>query len=356
MQDIYKLETHPLALSENMITGDKYRITFLTEGLIRLEYDEEGVFEDRPTQMVFFRDFPKADYRVVRTEDGIEVHTKRIHLIYNEKEFTSWGLSIQVKGNYSIWYHYGEEIHDLKGTVRTLDMVDGATELEHGILSRFGYSLVDDSRSQVLLPDGWIEPRRKGIKDLYFFGYGHDYKEALHDFYRLCGKTPMLPRFALGNWWSRYYKYSEESYNELMDKFQEKNIPFTVAVIDMDWHVTDVDPKYGSGWTGYTWNKELFPDPKRFLDGLHKRGMRTTLNVHPADGVQGWEEMYEDMAKAMGVDYENEDPVVCDPASPKFMEAYFKYLHHPREEEGVDFWWIDWQQGSNCKIEGLDPL
>lgn len=359
MQDIYKVETHPLALSENMITGDKYRITFLTEGLIRLEYDEEGVFEDRPTQMVFFRDFPKADYRVVRTEDGIEVHTKRIHLIYNEKEFTSWGLSIQVKGNlsayHSIW-HYGEEIHDLKGTARTLDMVDGATELEHGILSGFGYSLVDDSRSQVLLPDGWIEPRRKGIKDLYFFGYGHDYKEALHDFYRLCGKTPMLPRFALGNWWSRYYKYSEESYNELMDKFQEKNIPFTVAVIDMDWHVTDVDPKYGSGWTGYTWNKELFPDPKRFLDGLHKRGMRTTLNVHPADGVQGWEEMYEDMAKAMGVDYENEDPVVCDPASPKFMEAYFKYLHHPREEEGVDFWWIDWQQGSNCKIEGLDPL
>ena len=121
MQDIYKVETHPLALSENMITGDKYRITFLTEGLIRLEYDEEGVFEDRPTQMVFFRDFPKADYRVVRTEDGIEVHTKRIHLIYNEKEFTSWGLSIQVKGNlsayHSIW-HYGEEIHDLKGTAR----------------------------------------------------------------------------------------------------------------------------------------------------------------------------------------------------------------------------------------------
>lgn len=81
--------------------------------------------------------------------------------------------------------------------------------------------------------------------------------------------------------------------------------------------------------------------------------MHTTLNVHPADGVQGCEEMYVDMAKEMGVDYENEDPVVCDPASQKFMEAYFKYLHHPREAEGVDFWWIDWQQGSNCKVEGL---
>ena len=34
----------------------------------------------------------------------------------------------------------------------------------------------------------------------------------------------------------------------------------------------------------------------------------------------------------------------------------FKYLHHPNERNGVDFWWIDWQQGSNSKIEGLDPL
>lgn len=179
-----------------------------------------------------------------------------------------------------------------------------------------------------------LSQEKKGVSDLYFFGYGHDYKQALNDFYRLCGKTPMLPRYALGNWWSRYYKYSEESYMELMDKFDEKNIPFTVAVIDMDWHQVDVDPKYGSGWTGYTWNKKLFPDPKRFLGKLHDRGMHTTLNVHPADGVQGCEEMYVDMAKEMGVDYENEDPVVCDPASPKFMDAYFKYLHHPRELKG----------------------
>ena len=66
--------------------------------------------------------------------------------------------------------------------------------------------------------------------------------------------------------------------------------------------------------------------------------------------------MYRQMAETMGVDYEQEDPVSCDPADPKFLEAYFEYLHHPREKEGVDFWWIDWQQGNNTKIEGLDPL
>ena len=359
MQNIYRVETRPIALSENVVKGEKYRITMLTEGLIRMEYSEHGVFEDRATQMAFFRDFPETDYKILSNEDGIEIHTSRIHLIYNEKEFSSHGLSIQVKGNFSAYHsiwHYGERIYDLGGTARTLDEANGAIPLEHGVISKFGYSVIDDSKSHILLPDGWIEPRKKGVADLYFFGYGHDYKEALNDFYYLCGKTPMLPRFALGNWWSRYYKYTEESYMELMERFEEENLPFTVAVIDMDWHLVDIDPQYGSGWTGYTWNKEFFPDPKRFLKRLHDRGMKITLNVHPADGIQPHEEMYEEMAEAMGVDSKDKIPVICDPANSKFIEAYFKYLHHPREEEGVDFWWIDWQQGSNSKIEGLDPL
>lgn len=359
MQEIYQVKTRPVALKQNMVQGEKYRITVLTEGLIRLEYAEDGVFEDRATQMAFYRDFPEADYREKHTADGIEIYTSRIHLIYNEKAFSSNGLSIQVKGNasayHNIW-HYGEELHDLGGTARTLDTIDGALPLSNGIISKFGYSMLDDSKSQVILEDGWIEPRKKGIQDLYFFGYGHDYKDALKDFYYLCGKTPMLPRFALGNWWSRYYAYSEESYMALMERFDKEKLPFTVAVIDMDWHLVDIDPKYGSGWTGYTWNRELFPDPERFLKKLHDRGMHTTLNVHPADGVRGHEEMYEEMAKELGVDYEKEDPINFDLTDPKYLEAYFKYLHHPKEEEGVDFWWIDWQQGTNSKVEGLDPL
>ena len=359
MQNIYKMKTSPEASQENILKGERYRITMLTDGLVRLEYSEDGIFEDRATQMVINRDFPKTEYRVIRTGDGIEIHTDRIHLIYNEKEFSKNGLSIQVKGNFSAYHsiwRYSEPVTDLGGTARTLDEADGSIPLDHGVVSRNGFSLLDDSRSQVLLDDGWIEPRKKGIQDLYFWGYGHDYKTAVADFYRLCGKTPMLPRYALGNWWSRYYKYTEKSYLELMDRFEKEKLPFTVAVIDMDWHVVDVDPKYGSGWTGYTWNRDFFPDPARFLGELHRRGMKTTLNVHPADGVQAHEEMYRDIAEAMGVDYEHEDPVICDPANPDFLEAYFKYLHHPREEEGVDFWWIDWQQGSLCKVEGLDPL
>ena len=356
MREIFKVRTNPAACGENIVLGDCYRISVLTDGLIRLEYQENGHFEDRPSQMAWNRDFKPTQYRVIKTEDGIEILTKRIHLIYDEKKFSKNGLSIQVIGNlsayHSIW-HYSEEIHDLKGTARTLDEVDGSTELEHGVLSRFGYSVLDDGKSMLLTEDGWVEPRCGGGEDIYFFGYGHDYLECLKDFYYLSGRSPMLPRFALGNWWSRYYKYTEESYLALMDRFEREDIPFTVAVIDMDWHLVDIDPKYGSGWTGYTWNRSLFPDPKRFLQ---KRGMRTTLNVHPAEGVRGFEEMYPDMARALGVDWEKEDPINFDIADPAFLEAYLEYAHHPYEEMGVDFWWVDWQQGNNSKIPGLDPL
>ena len=91
MKDIYKVQTRPVALEANMVIGEKYRITMLTEGLIRLEYSEDGIFEDRATQMAFFRDFPETNYRLLHMEDRIEIHTSRIHLIYNEKEFSSHG-------------------------------------------------------------------------------------------------------------------------------------------------------------------------------------------------------------------------------------------------------------------------
>ena len=357
MEAIYRLPARPGAKAENTVTGDRYRITVLTEGLLRLEYSGDGIFEDRATQTVLNRDFPAVEYEVKETEEELILVTNRLRLTYNRKEFNPRGLMIQVygTGGGTTW-HYGDELHDLRGTARTLDGVDGACELGHGLISRQGFSVMDDSASLTLNADGWVEPRKKGVQDLYFWGYGADYLECLKDFYYLCGKTPMLPRFALGNWWSRYYEYTEESYLELMRRFDEEGISFTVAVVDMDWHLVHIDPKYGTGWTGYTWNPDFFPDPKRFMDKLHERGMKITLNVHPADGVRAYEEMYAAMAKELGKDISKEEPVAFEITDPAFLSAYFKYAHHPNEERGVDFWWIDWQQGGITKMEGLDPL
>lgn len=359
MEELYRIKTEGHAEDAAIIQGEKYRFTVLTEEMIRLEYCEDGKFEDRATQCVIDRKFKVPEYQVIENEESLEIITDKIHLVYNKQKFTDYGLSVQVRGNISVYHsiwHFGEEATDLGGTARTLDEADGAIELEHGIISRFGYGILDDSRSLVITEDGWVEPRKEDCIDIYFLGYGHEYEHCLKDYYHLTGKTPLLPRYALGNWWSRFYRYNDQEYKALMTRFEKEEIPFSVSVIDMDWHLVDIDPKYGSGWTGYTWNKELFPDPKEFMTWLHDHGLKVTLNVHPAGGVQAHEEKYKEMAEAMGRDWEKEEPVNFDVTDQKFLKAYFEYLHHPNEEEGVDFWWLDWQQGGLSKIPGLDPL
>lgn len=359
MEELYRIKTEGHAEDTAIIQGEKYRFTVLTEEMIRLEYCEDGQFEDRATQCVIDRKFKVPEYQVIENEESLEIITDKIHLVYNKQKFTDYGLSVQVRGNISVYHsiwHFGEEATDLRGTARTLDEADGAIELEHGIISRFGYGILDDSRSLVITEDGWVEPRKEDCIDIYFLGYGHEYEHCLKDYYHLTGKTPLLPRYALGNWWSRFYRYNDQEYKALMTRFEKEEIPFSVSVIDMDWHLVDIDPKYGSGWTGYTWNKELFPDPKEFMTWLHDHGLKVTLNVHPAGGVQAHEEKYKEMAEAMGRDWEKEEPVNFDVTDKKFLKAYFEYLHHPNEEEGVDFWWLDWQQGGLSKIPGLDPL
>lgn len=365
MKEHLKLVAHPKARKENMICGERYRVTLLTGSLVRLEYSPDSHFIDAATQTVLNRDFPEVAFSSKETEEGLEISTEYFRLFYDRKEFSGHGLSLSCSGvdpegktgGNRLKWHYGEKGNSLKGTARTLDEVNGACELEEGLIScKSGCVALDDSHTLLIREDGWVEPRQKGVRDIYLFAYGHRYREALKDFYYLCGKTPMLPRFALGNWWSRYYKYTEESYMELMDRFEREEIPFAVAVIDMDWHLVDIDPKYGTGWTGYTWNRKFFPDPERFLHNLHDRGMRTTLNVHPADGIRGYEDCYPEVARAMGRDISKEEPVDFDIADPRFLEVYLEKVHHPLEEQGVDFWWLDWQQGTSTKMEGLDPL
>ena len=340
-----------------IITGDTWRISVITSRLIRLEYQAEGHFTDAPTTFARRRDFP--DVPVTRREGarGLELDTEHLHLVYDGKPFSAYGLTIALKGGnvgISAVWHYGDALRTLGGTARTLDGVDGEMPVEPGLMARDGFSLIDDSASPEMDAECRFSARTCPETDLYFFGYGHDYAACLRDYYALTGPVPMLPRYALGNWWSRYHEYSEESYLKLMDAFERAGIPLSVAVIDMDWHVTE-NP-YSSGWTGYTWNPALFPDPARFLRSLHERGLRATLNLHPADGVAAHEKAYEAFCAWMGQDPEKKLSVDFDPADERYMEGYFRLLHHPLEAEGVDFWWIDWQQGGVCAVPGLDPL
>lgn len=343
------------------------RVSLITSRLLRTE---KGSFTDLPTQTVINRDLAEVEYSLNIEADCLSVNT--CDTTFRVDTRSGRVISVILDGNRVVRdFNKGR----LPGTYRTLDTADGAVRLENGITSLSGTSVVDDSKSLLLKPDGSISPRPK-CSDRYWFAYGHDYLGQLRDFFCLTGEVPLIPKYALGNWWSRYKAYTQEEYLGLMQTFIDKKLPITVATIDMDWHWTDVIERFGKeakaakprcieeaiyyllmqGWTGYSWNTELFPDHRELLSWLHANGFHVTLNVHPSQGVRFFEDQYAAMCKRLGKDPSKKEIIPFDLTDEEFRAAYFELLHHPFEKDGVDFWWIDWQQGKKSNIEGLDPL
>ena len=351
----FRWEVRPAADPKNIVTGDTCRFTVLNSRLIRMEYSADGVFEDRASQVAFFRDFAPCAFTWKKKNGVITVKTKHLALTCKDGvPFSAETLTVQLLQEPASVWHYGDDIDDLGGTARTLDRVSGSCPLDRGVCSRWGYSVLDDSENLLLNEDGWVGIRKENTQDLYFFGFGYDYLAAVKSLYQLTGAPPLLPAYALGNWWSRYYAYTQQEYLDLMDRFVKEDLPFSVGVVDMDWHVVkipeelkDPNPRFARGWTGYSWNKELFPDYKAFLKGLKDRNLKTALNLHPAIGTCCHEDMYEEMARANGIDPATKQRVPLDLLSQEHMATYFDILHHPYEKDGVDFWWMDWQQGKD---------
>ena len=367
---------------ESIILFDNLRISILKKNLLRVEVSENNEFVDEPTQSIINRKFPFTDY-------SYKIHNKIIEIkINNYKYFIN---AINLSESYVLFK--GKKVffnndYNLRSTTRTLDMspegyvhfdnrVTGEHEeifykekrlLELGVVSTNGMAILDDKDSLIIDSKGNFR-KSSLLNDLYVFFNPLDYEEAVKSLYELTGFLPLLPKFVFGNWWSRYYEYNQKSYLALMNKFKEKNIPLSVSTIDMDWHYVDVDnefgiseqgligPSYGDmgGWTGFTWNKHLFPSYKKFLEELHNMGLKVTLNLHPSAGIRFFEKDYDMFADAFNVNKDKKETVFFDFTDKKFVNLYFKMLHE-YEKDGVDFWWIDWQQGSKSKIDGFDPL
>lgn len=339
------------------IIGD-VRITYLTSRLIRVE---SGIFTDLASYTVWFRNFESGDFKVSQQGKNIIVETEDV--IFTIKKAKPYSVYFKDTKNTETF----SKQKNLKGTRRTLDMTFGKVKLNDGLITKDGAYLLDDSKSMLIDKNGNFVPRESNSTDYYAFAYGKKYRETIKAFYQISSPTPLIPRYALGVWWSRYHAYTQKEYLDLMARFKAENIPITVATVDMDWHWVkkeDINGKFGVkykgcgsyGWTGYSWNTNLFPNYKEFLNKLKEYNLHVTLNLHPADGVHCYEDMYEAMAKAVGVNPATKEKIDFKCGDDTFWNAYFNILHKPYEKDGVDFWWIDWQQGKKSNVKGLDPL
>lgn len=360
---------NPKADAKAVVTSGNARFTVLTPQLIRMEWSADGQFEDRATLTFVNRETPVPEFKVRESKSKLTITTPALTLTYLKNgKFSDKNLKavFTLNGREVVWTPGMENPQNLLGTTRTLDGADGSKlkePMEQGILSRAGWSLIDDSQRHVLTPDGseweeWVEARPEGDRqDLYLFAYGHDYKQALADYALVAGRAPMPPKYTLGYWWSRYWQYSDNEFVDLVNKLKSMDVPIDVLIVDMDWHETwglrkSNSPKdeYGQriGWTGYTWQKELFPSPANFLKWTENEELKVALNLHPASGIQPYEAVYDDFTKEYGWSEKGKSvPFKIDER--KWADAYFKTVLEPMKRNGVDFWWLDWQQWKESK-------
>ena len=241
----------------------------------------------------------------------------------------------------------------LGGYRRGLDGVNGSASTTPGLLYEDGWTLLDDTTSAIFdNATKTVTPRPEHggapYQDGYVFGYGHDYQQGLIDLATLTGPSELLPRWAYGVWYSEYYDRTAADYEDtILPRFRADGVPLDVLV-------TDTDFKSPSTWDGWEMDPAKFPDPKAFFDWSAAQGLHNTLNIHSSI-VSSDPQFAQAQATAKGGLTLSGGSYVFDWGNPDQLKAYFD-LHQTMEQQGADFWWLDWCcDGSYSSLPGVTP-
>ena len=371
-------QDNPMADEKAIVKSGNMRFTVLTPEMIRIEYSAKLQFEDRASFVVINHHLPVPNFTQEERDGYLYLTTDKLELRYklgtypvsNDRCNPNLQITLDVNGVEEVWYPGKQDPYNLKGTTRTLDRAEGDVRewLENGLLSRVGWAVIDEreprkdgSLSLMFERDtnggmDWVAQRKDtAALDMYFMGYGHDYKKALGDFSKIAGKIPLPPLYVFGYWYSKFQRYTEQDMRDIVNEIRSRDIPMDILVIDMDWHRNGkTGSTDGTEWTGWSWNKALFPDPAGFISWLHdEQNLNTTLNLHPADGIFPKEDNYDALYADLAGRYSdikadslaNEDGTIrWNIENKDFYEAFFEHILRPHENIGVGFWWVDWQQ------------
>lgn len=374
--------------SGNSVREGNARFTVISPTLVRMEYAEDGKFEDRPTQTVAQRPKASADYET-RVENGVRIvktDALTLHYQIGSGAFGPDNLRVEVESGSSRVearpdWSFAPQPGNLGGWRRGLDNEKDPQPLHEGVLSRAGWYLLNDSNTVALTdtPPGFEVRADHGgsYQDGYLFGYGLDYVQGLTDLRTLTGAAPLLPKKAFGVWFSKWFAYTDEEWRAQIVDFQTHDVPLDTVSLDTDWKRvhnpigcifwnTVIRARTGDAcsWNGWDWNRDIYPDPDGFIRWVHEQGIDVGLNVHPS--IAGVDPAYPATVAKTGSLMNDDstppcsllqaDPSPCyvfDWTKAEQLEAYFD-LHKPIEATGIDFWWLDWCcEGSRAQAPGL---
>lgn len=342
---------HSLSINAKEFVIGNSRLTFITDNLVRLEYANNQKFLNDSTLFAVIRN--DYDVDVNHTIEGRKhiFITKAMYLEFDNDGFPFGQNNLRVKfdlnGKTKQWCLTDGQSSNLHGALSTLDGIGGPVNREDGLLSRDGWFLINDTGKDVYKNGSLTYRDRNHVQDLYLFVYGHDYKSALKSLSAISGNVPMTRKYVHGAWYCRWWAYTADDYRDIVEGYHKHGFPLDIIVFDMDWHKKKFSSGTGHaftrGWTGYSWNRELIPDPQGLIKEFKDKNVYVVLNEHPHDGLRPEEDSYNEFIKDLGLDTDDNVPVF-DAGDSNYMQKFMKYAHQESDSMGVAFWWLDWQQ------------
>ena len=319
--------------------GHKYRISILSDVLIRFEYSEHGTFNDYPTMFACNRSFSKPKV-TFREDENIILLTNDIFTIQYTKEKSFIGsrfapeqyLKVSINGTDKVWYFNHPEVRNFKGTFYSLDEDKNEPNMDKGLFSLDGFVSFDDSRTPILSENGnLIAPNYKNI-DTYLFIYNKDFGFALRDYFNLTGHAPLIPRYALGNWWFKNEAYNIRDIQNIVNHFKKNDIPFSVLLLGEYERTRNKD-----SLLSFSLNKIGIPSTEVLSKYLHDNNIYLGCNIKTEGDLSENEEHFSDFSKMYG----STKTLPINVYDEKFMISFLRAIISPMFISGIDFLWVD---------------
>ena len=322
----------------NVFKGDKYRITILSEILIRLEYNENGKFLDEQTELVKNRNFSIPKFTTQQDERYLVIETNYFRLeyikgkpFYGTKFVPEANLKVLLKGTDKYWYFNHIEARNFHTIGYSLDDVDSISINNKGLYSTDGFVSIDDSKSLIIKNDNFY--KRENTIDTYLFMYKRDFGLVLRDYFNLTNKPFLIPRFLLGNIWNKDTYYTDQNIKDLVSKFNKNDIPINTIILGNKWHSKN-NMVYG-----LSWNNDLFINYDSFINYLKEKNIYLGVTINPVT-ISKLEKKFNEFLK-IDNKVNKEGNIVLNLYNKTIMDGYFNTFIDPLVNNGISTFLID---------------
>ncbi|MBY6186821.1 DUF5110 domain-containing protein [Marinobacter hydrocarbonoclasticus] len=218
------------------------------------------------------------------------------------------------------------------------------------VISSNKYALVFDNSATGWMDLGKTESdvmqfEAQGGRTAYLVAAGHNYPELIENLTAATGRQPLPPRWALGNFASRFGYRTEQEARDTVAKFREEDFPLDAIVLDLYWFGKDVQGHMGN----LAWDHEAWPNPQEMITDFKADGVNTILITEPfvLTTSKRWEEASEAGALAQDLsgkpktfDFYFGNTGLIDVFSDKGQD-WFWNIYQGLMEQGVAGWWGD---------------